>query len=339
MTAARSLVLLVVVAALTTTMTMTAAQNPTTAPSGPLPCRKFSQIYATGKELCENMFDQSFKYVPRSDPNSQYAYSMWYTSTTNGNDAITQARLSRGLTSPVPGNAQNQCYLRELHKAKPGPENLGTCYPFSQNACCAAANVDTPDKINDNYGPLWAWDRCGPLSAACEAFFVQEACFYECDPNVGLFRAFPPATYNASDPNQNEWQIVNMPIKGDYCDAWWTACKNDLFCATSDGSFFGCAREAAAEAPQTASASPLSPGAIAGIVIGVVAIVVLVVFLSVVVFNERRGTPIFMKLPPADAAPIAGQQQAGAQPQPQQAQQAQAQAQAQAQGGDKMVQI
>ena len=38
------------------------------------------------------------------------------------------------------------------------------------------------------YGAGYEWDRCGKLSQACERFFVQEACLYECDPNIGNYR-------------------------------------------------------------------------------------------------------------------------------------------------------
>ena len=42
--------------------------------------------------------------------------------------------------------------------------------------------------------PRYHWDRCGPLSPQCERFFVQEACFYECEPAAGLFRRYPTDT-------------------------------------------------------------------------------------------------------------------------------------------------
>lgn len=35
----------------------------------------------------------------------------------------------------------------------------------------------------------------------------------------------------------------NAPIKASYCDAWHTACKNDLFCASDSGDFFSCAEK------------------------------------------------------------------------------------------------
>ena len=43
------------------------------------------------------------------------------------------------------------------------------------------------------------WDRCGPLSPQCERFFVQEACFYECEPAAGLFRRYPTTLLHDRD--------------------------------------------------------------------------------------------------------------------------------------------
>ena len=69
------------------------------------------------------------------------------------------------------------------------------------------------------------WDRCGKLSQACERFFVQEACLYECDPNAGLFRKFNKTIYDKDNEDHNEWQMEGMPIKASYCDSWFDACK------------------------------------------------------------------------------------------------------------------
>ena len=74
-----------------------------------------------------------------------------------------------------------------------------------------------------------------------ERFFVMEACFYECEPAAGLYRKFPNGTYNASDSTHNEWQMWKMPIQSDFCDGWYDACRDDMFCATNDGDFFSCA--------------------------------------------------------------------------------------------------
>merc|ERR1712070_193791 len=117
------------------------------------------------------------------------------------------------------------------------------CHPWKENACCAHETVMTSQKLKEGYGKEYHWDRCGPLSPECERFFVQESCFYECDPNAGLYRKFHPSVYNESNPDHNEWQMANMPIKASYCDAWFNACRNDKFCASGGGSYFSCAAE------------------------------------------------------------------------------------------------
>ena len=38
-------------------------------------------------------------------------------------------------------------------------------------------------------------------------------------------------------------ELYKMPIRGEYCDAWFTACRHDLFCAEDNGDYFSCARE------------------------------------------------------------------------------------------------
>ena len=63
---------------------------------------------------------------------------------------------------------------------------------------------------------------CGKLSSTCEAFFIEEGCFYECDHNLGKWRKH----VDCADENKtNGWQIEGMPIKASYCDAWFQACK------------------------------------------------------------------------------------------------------------------
>ena len=77
---------------------------------------------------------------------------------------------------------------------------------------------------------------CGPLSNACQAYFQAEACFYECDWNIGSFRKFPTCVEPTGD--QNAWQIVNMPLSSTLVNNWWNACKNDFFCTGASGSYF-----------------------------------------------------------------------------------------------------
>lgn len=212
-------------------------------------CKKFSEIYANGKELCENMWSDSFVY----EEDESKAYTMWFWEKENPNDKISQAL---GLLE----DDHEVCHLNYYHKDTPGPEpdGFGECHPWKHNACCAHETVMSATTLNEAYGKNYHWDRCGPMSPQCERFMVQEACFYECDPNAGLFRKWNATHYDAKcdssaeeydeayatakDCDHNTWQMHKMPIKASYCDAWLTACANDKFCSADDGDFFTCAK-------------------------------------------------------------------------------------------------
>ena len=134
----------------------------------------------------------------------------------------------------------------------------------------------TPKAMNEGYGAGYEWDRCGPMSQACERFFVEEACMYECEVNINIYRkytdaqhaacsadgvadgatvtlpAVPPATEGTEHNctvgawggnDENKWQIHAMPIKASYADAWFRACANDLLPGGEgcDGNLFSCA--------------------------------------------------------------------------------------------------
>ena len=303
------------VAAAPASATAPPTYSPTYPPNAALQCKTFAQIYADGKALCENIFSNSFKYVPTTDPAYANAYTMWFFTTENPNNAVSQALMANSNISSSQYPNPDQCYLKvegyvgteyeQEFKVDVSPDpNMTECQPYISNACCPAAVVSSPNVINQAYGPQYRWDRCGQLSQSCERFFVQEACFYQCDQSVGYWRMFPPNGYDASNPNANRWEILNMPIKGDYCDAWFEACRYDAFCSDDSGDFFACAHVLEAQqANATASAAPLSGGAIAGIVIACVVLLVLLVLVTVMVHRERRGDPLFGKID-ADMRPL-----------------------------------
>jgi len=257
-------------------------------------CRPMGSIFRDGKDLCERLLGQAFKYVPRSDPEYNLSYTMWFFDSSNPNDATTQRRIQANKHAI---NYQNTdvCHLRSEgtteHHPRPisGNVTFTECHPFRKNACCKESRVENSDVINRLYGEEYRWDRCGKMSQECERFFVQEACMYECDPNVGLFRKNTPEEIaNNSTLIGTEWELEAMPIQGDYCDAWFGACRFESFCG--EGDFYSCARL------PPGSDSPLSGGAIAGIVFGSVFLVGTLCFLVVLIHNERRGRPVFQQI-------------------------------------------
>jgi folate receptor len=64
----------------------------------------------------------------------------------------------------------------------------------------------------------------------------MEACFYECDHNMGKYRKYPTCIDAQGD--QNGWQINGLPLQATMVNNWWAACKNDLFCTGDSGSYF-----------------------------------------------------------------------------------------------------
>lgn len=251
-------------------------------------CKTFAELYGDGRTLCNRIFGDSFEY---SD-DLENAYTMWFFDRDNPNDAVSRARNLSALDS---------CQIQYFHKTVPGPEppSFTECHPWRDYSCCREETVESKETLRTSYGPEYYWDRCGPLSQACERFFVQEACFYECDVNAGHFRRYPPGVYNESDPTHNTWELYKLPIRGDYCDAWFEACREDLFCASAGGDFFSCAREYVDQSknrPSTGSSSKLSSGAIAGITIASIIGAALLAFVIVLVRRERQGRAVFAPL-------------------------------------------
>ena len=122
------------------------------------------------------------------------------------------------------------------------PENFAcnphnTCAQYTHNSCCTwntALLVGAPGGLNAAlYGSEWGYERCGIISEACNEYLQHEACFYECDVNVGRYRYHPKSECSEGGIG-NAWQIANIPIKKSFCDEFFDACKADIFCAAED---------------------------------------------------------------------------------------------------------
>ena len=229
-------------------------------------CKTFKDMYADGTELCESLFSDAFVVVEDDQP----AYDMWFFDTDNNpNDAVTMEIFGQ---EPV-----EECNVQYFHKDVPSAEGdeMGECHPWKQRSCCHGSTVASVDKMKAAYGS--SYDRCGTMSDACERFFVFELCFYECEPSVGLFRKYSD---NQTDhPEFNTWQIYQMPMKKSQCDAWFDACRNDLFSEE---------RFSTVKEPKEVNKLGVSLG-----VVGAFAFI-LCVFSSFLIQRERSGKPMFV---------------------------------------------
>jgi len=268
-------------------------------------CRTFREIYGNGKALCENMWNGAFKY----EADDSKAYRMHFYDSTNPNAAITDTLAASNPTlfdgdHPDATNDgeynDDKCHLEYFHKKTPTPEQyLTVCSAWRSSACCDAQTVKDKETIMKNYGPEYHWDRCGLLSPQCEAFFMHEACFYECDPAAGLWRKHPKHVYDTNDEgvvtignesDHNAWQIEGMPIQASFCDNWYAACQDDKFCASDGGDFFSCAMEYKAV---DESSSGMKPHVIASIVVPVVVALLALLCVVVMIRKERANQPMF----------------------------------------------
>ena len=210
---------------------------------------------------------------------------------------------------------------KEDYTGKPGPEDdtFTECHPWKENACCHQETVASRDAIHGGYAEenLFRWDRCGPMSQECERFFVQEACLYECDSNLANYRVCSeqdiidkkqidiglldhvtkePDLVNCTAYGGNRWQIANMPIKASYCDSWYDACMNDMFCG--HGSFRSCHKEMApvVEEEEVISAA----WAVPTLATGGVVLVVGAFFAFFLIYREKQGKAVFKPLTVVD---------------------------------------
>lgn len=142
-------------------------------------------------------------------------------------------RATVALVTLAAVSACEVCHLHYFHKdvaSKTTMTSSSYCKEYKDEACCTAevaAGVGDAQQgyLYPDHNPATG---CGKLSSTCEAFFIEEGCFYECDHNLGKWRKHDDCDDESAagtDWAENGWQIEGMPIKASYCDAWFEACK------------------------------------------------------------------------------------------------------------------
>mmetsp|Transcript_15381 Transcript_15381/g.29805 ORF Transcript_15381/g.29805 Transcript_15381/m.29805 type:complete len:317 (-) Transcript_15381:522-1472(-) len=259
-------------------------------------CKTFADLYGNGRNLCENLFSGAFKYVPKSDPAHKYAYTMWFFDTENPNDNVTALRIEAGLHDSEYDDT-DVCHLQyedNSHDVPQANRQLPECSPWNSNSCCTPDIVQSPEYMREAYGAEFNWNRCGTLSQQCERFFVQEYCLYECDVNAGLFRKYAPHLNYTNNPDANAWEMEGMPIKGEYCDAWYEACQNDYFISCSDsdnGDWFAC--PSITPATEDEEDRRISKASLAVIIVLAVLASGACCWTCMLIRRERMGQPVF----------------------------------------------
>ena len=57
-------------------------------------CKPFHEIYSSGRDLCNKMFDNSFEYIENGTPSN--AYTMWFFDADNNPNDATAGALKGG---------------------------------------------------------------------------------------------------------------------------------------------------------------------------------------------------------------------------------------------------
>ena len=112
---------------------------------------------------------------------------------------------------------QQMCHIRYFHDGSSSAKDLGgtACSAWSDNACCSAGTAENhmldQTHLEALYGAEWTYAKCGAVSDTCARWFLAESCLYECDVNIGRYRAHPGEAGCAEGANQ--WMIQNFPLK------------------------------------------------------------------------------------------------------------------------------
>lgn len=111
------------------------------------------------------------------------------------------------------------------HKTKPGPEDdlHRQCLPWQDRSCCTQ-NISTDLHTKNMYN--FDWDHCNqvkPMSKNCRKHFIQDLCFYECEPNLGPWIV-------EVDMKIRKQRAYGVPLCASDCDSWYNDCKDEYTC-------------------------------------------------------------------------------------------------------------
>lgn len=122
--------------------------------------------------------------------------------------------------------SEKWCMDGKFHKSLPGSEDElhNQCTPWKEFSCCTHNISKTL-----HYGNLYNFDlnHCAhikPMSPACKRHFIQDSCFYECEPNVR------PWVVRVNMTSRKE-RFYKVPLCQSDCESWYLACQHDFTCA------------------------------------------------------------------------------------------------------------
>lgn len=97
------------------------------------------------------------------------------------------------------------------------------CDPWKQYSCCTEQTSVSAHGLPNHY--KFNYNHCPnrPMSEKCQKHFIQDLCFYECEPFV------KPWVVKTNRSFARE-RIFKVPICASDCQLWWSDCKDDYTC-------------------------------------------------------------------------------------------------------------
>lgn len=122
----------------------------------------------------------------------------------------------------------NWCLNSRYHKHEPGKEDVlhNQCGPWRDHTCCTTSTTVDIHQIN-MYN--FTFDHCleqmgKTMSDACRKHFIQDNCFYHCEPHIGIWVVETKRKIAAE-------RYHKVPLCASDCNTWFNDCKNDFTCA------------------------------------------------------------------------------------------------------------
>lgn len=126
------------------------------------------------------------------------------------------------------------------------------CAQWSNYSCCTQnSSLMAHEKLN-HYG--FDIEHCGKesLSSKCHRRFVQDLCYYDCDPYIGPWIV-------RQNWSRRQERIMYVPLCKSECDQWWEDCKDSSTCVTNWAKHFVWVNESGRRTNKCPSESECKP--------------------------------------------------------------------------------
>jgi len=128
------------------------------------------------------------------------------------------------VSESIDSDPYEWCMTGRHHKKKPDNQTdlIGQCAQWKQYSCCTRQTSESSSAQLNHY--RFNYDHCQTMSDRCKRHFVQDLCFYECEPYLKPWIVKTNRSYAKE-------RMLNVPLCASDCHQWWNDCSDDYTCA------------------------------------------------------------------------------------------------------------